>query len=62
MLSKTDRIFILEGVLTIIIGLASFFLVPSWSYKAKFVSIDDECLIIKTDVPSSSRNRSERSC
>lgn len=32
------RIFIIEGLLTVVISLVAYFLVPTWSYKAKFVS------------------------
>ncbi|KAJ3722074.1 major facilitator superfamily domain-containing protein [Lentinula guzmanii] len=31
-------IFILEGLLTILISLSAYFIVPSWSYKAKFLT------------------------
>lgn len=31
------RIFILEGILTVLVSLSAFFLVPTWSQKAKFV-------------------------
>ncbi len=31
------RIFIIEGILTIVVSLVSYFIVPTWSYKAKFV-------------------------
>lgn len=32
------RIFILEGLLTVLVSLFAYFVVPTWSYKAKFVS------------------------
>lgn len=32
------RIFILEGLLTIVVSLGAFFVVPTWAHKAKFVS------------------------
>ena len=32
------RIFILEGLLTVLVSLLAYFVVPTWSYKAKFVS------------------------
>lgn len=32
------RIFIIEGLLTVAISFVAYFLVPTWSYKAKFVS------------------------
>lgn len=32
-------IFILEGLLTILVSLFAYFVVPTWSYKAKFVSL-----------------------
>ena len=31
------RIFILEGILTVSVSLIAYFIVPTWSHKAKFV-------------------------
>lgn len=33
----TTRIFIIEGLLTVVVALFAYFLVPTWSHKAKFV-------------------------
>jgi hypothetical protein len=33
----SKRIFILEGALTVVISLGAYFIVPTWSHKAKFV-------------------------
>ncbi|KAI5123157.1 hypothetical protein M0805_000860 [Coniferiporia weirii] len=33
-----EWIFILEGILTVVISLLGFFIVPTWSYKAKFLT------------------------
>lgn len=35
---RDHRIFILEGILTVAISLVAYFIVPTWSHKAKFVS------------------------
>lgn len=32
-----ERIFILEGILTVVISLLAYFVVPTWPHKAKFV-------------------------
>lgn len=34
-------IFILEGVLTVAISLIAYFLVPTWSHKAKFLTEEE---------------------
>jgi MFS family permease len=34
---RFSRIFILEGILTVAISLLAYFIVPTWSHKAKFV-------------------------
>jgi len=31
------RIFIIEGVITVVVALSAYFVVPTWSHKAKFV-------------------------
>lgn len=36
--NTSKRIFILEGALTVAVSLIAYFLVPTWSHKAKFVS------------------------
>ncbi|KAF8645162.1 hypothetical protein AX16_007990 [Volvariella volvacea WC 439] len=33
-----EWIFIIEGILTVVIALAAYFLVPTWSHKAKFLT------------------------
>jgi hypothetical protein len=33
------RIFILEGILTVFVSLIAYFIVPTWSHKAKFVRV-----------------------
>lgn len=38
--NTSKRIFILEGVLTVAVSLIAYFLVPTWSHKAKFVSTE----------------------
>jgi hypothetical protein len=35
----SKRIFILEGILTVVISLIAYFIVPTWSHKAKFVRV-----------------------
>lgn len=35
--NQNNRIFILEGVLTVVISLLAYFIVPTWPHKAKFV-------------------------
>ncbi|KAJ3747179.1 major facilitator superfamily domain-containing protein [Lentinula detonsa] len=43
-------IFILEGLLTILISLSAYFIVPSWSYKAKFLTEPEkERLLFRLD-------------
>ena len=40
------KIFILEGLLTVVVSVGAYFVVPTWSYKAKFVGF----IPIKSDV------------
>lgn len=40
------RIFILEGLLTVLVSAFAYFVVPTWSYKAKFVSDHTFILIV----------------
>ncbi|KAJ3864791.1 major facilitator superfamily domain-containing protein [Lentinula novae-zelandiae] len=43
-------IFILEGLLTILVSLIAYFVVPTWSYKAKFLTeLERERLLSKLD-------------
>ncbi|KAJ4491464.1 major facilitator superfamily domain-containing protein [Lentinula edodes] len=43
-------IFILEGLLTILVSLIAYFVVPTWSYKAKFLTeLEREHLLSKLD-------------
>ncbi|KAJ8596566.1 MFS general substrate transporter [Rhizopogon salebrosus TDB-379] len=39
-------IFILEGILTAAISLAAYFIVPTWSHQAKFLSEDDKARLL----------------
>ncbi|KAF8904218.1 major facilitator superfamily domain-containing protein [Mucidula mucida] len=40
-------IFIIEGILTIVVSLVSYFIVPTWSYKAKFLTDDERSRLLK---------------
>ena len=35
----SKRIFNLEGILTVVISLIAYFIVPTWSHEAKFVRV-----------------------
>lgn len=37
--TTSKRIFILEGLLTAVVSLIAYFIVPTWSHKAKFVRV-----------------------
>ncbi|KAJ2934601.1 hypothetical protein H1R20_g2485, partial [Candolleomyces eurysporus] len=48
-----DRIFILEGVITLAFGLFAYLVVPTWSHKAKFLtSSEKERLLARLDADS----------
>jgi hypothetical protein len=38
-LTQRQRIFIIEGLLTVVISLIAYFIVPTWSHEAKFVRV-----------------------
>jgi len=40
-------IFILEGILTVIVSLVSYFIVPTWSHKAKFLTEEERGRLIE---------------
>ncbi|KAF8443061.1 major facilitator superfamily domain-containing protein [Boletus edulis BED1] len=40
-------IFILEGILTVAVSLVAYFVVPTWSYKAKFLTEEERCHLIE---------------
>ena len=33
------KIFILEGLLTVVVSVGAYFVVPTWSFKARFVDV-----------------------
>lgn len=37
---KTNRIFIIEGILTVVVSLFAYFIVPTWPHTAKFVGLN----------------------
>lgn len=39
------RIFIIEGAITVGVALLAYFVVPTWSHKAKFVSLHTHHII-----------------
>lgn len=48
------RIFILEGILTVVVSLVAYFVVPTWSHKAKFVRFcSDDHVTQLTNIPYS---------
>jgi len=51
-------IFILEGILTVAVSLGAYFLVPTWSYKAKFLTDSErERLVARLQADSDAGNQ-----
>jgi hypothetical protein len=58
----SKRIFILEGILTAVISVVAYFIVPTWSHKAKFVRRFLPSSLAKALNFCSYPKRKERSC
>ncbi|KAI3607421.1 mfs transporter [Moniliophthora roreri] len=53
-------IFILEGLLTVVVAFSAYFLVPTWSYKAKFLTEPErERLLMRLRADSDAANKEE---
>ncbi|KAI0056572.1 MFS general substrate transporter [Artomyces pyxidatus] len=53
-------IFILEGLLTIVISWAAYFLVPTWSHNAKFLTSEERSRLLARLAPDSDSGKKER--
>jgi len=53
-------IFILEGILTVVVSLSAFFLVPTWSHKAKFLTEPERARLLARLASDSDAGKHEK--